>query len=78
MKNRDAAAVSFNPKAYIHLKCPLCDNVLERRRKATTSTYVMAALGAILIPVIAGLFLIHAALKNRPVVYICSSCGRTT
>jgi len=69
---------AFDPKAFLDFKCPLCDTVLLRRKVTTAGTWIQIAAGALLIPVLAGFYIIHRALKSRNEVYSCPSCGRTT
>jgi predicted RNA-binding Zn-ribbon protein involved in translation (DUF1610 family) len=78
MKTRSQSALSFDPKAYLAFKCPLCGEALERRKITTAATYVKGFLGALLAPLLVGFYLIHNALRTRPEVYACPSCGRTT
>jgi len=67
----------FDPKAFLRLKCPLCDTELVRKRVTTTSTWLQVAVGVILIPALVGIYIIYRAFNRRPEVYSCPSCGRT-
>lgn len=76
MKTREKK-LSFDPKAFLNLKCPLCDTVLLRKRVTTAGTWIQVAMGVLLIPVLVGFYIIYRALKGRNEVYSCPSCGRT-
>lgn len=67
----------FDPRAFLELKCPLCDTVLERKKIATNKTWLQVALGVILTPALVGFYIIYRAFAGRRVAYSCPSCGRT-
>ncbi|MDH5476841.1 MAG: hypothetical protein OEY50_00770 [Nitrospinota bacterium] len=67
---------TFDPKAFLVLKCPLCDTALERHKVTTGGTWIQVAIGVLLTPVLVGFYIIYRALKGRNEVYACPSCGR--